>query len=316
VNDNQPPAKGGPPDFREIPTVATNKDGVIGVAWYDYRDDPTHTCWKQYFTASLDGGNTFLPNAAVSSQPSCPAKGALSPSVYVWNTSPYFDDTLPSLDAAAGQETSLESFALEQEISLNRAIREQAEKVGQPRIDVTFDHDRNLWPGHYTGLTADSNGVFHALWSDRRNAPIQQLFTATIQIGSGSAPAAPTTHEADVTKLVQLVGQTATYDAAKHETTFELQVRNISQQTIYGPLRVRITGVGSFAGHPTAAIVNADGGTKNEPAWDFSKLLGWSGQLRSGMISEAKKVTVRTGEETGLDANMNFAVNGQLAPSQ
>jgi hypothetical protein len=310
INDNAPTAKGGPVDYREIPVVATNKDGVIGIAWYDYRDDPTHTCWKQYFSASLDGGQTFLPNVAVSSQPSCPAKGSLSPSVYVWNTSPYFDDTLPSLDEN-NEETSLESLQFEQELSLKRALRDEGAKIGKPRIDVTFDHDRNLWPGHYTGLTADSNGVFHALWSDRRNAPVQQLFTATIEIGNGADPA-PATHETDVTKLVQLVGETATYNAGTHETTFEMQLRNISDQTIYGPLRVRITGIGAYSGHPTAVIVNADGGTK-EPSWDFSKLLGWSGRLGPGMASEAKKVVVRTSEETGLDADINFEVMGQVA---
>jgi hypothetical protein len=309
INDNPLAVQSGPLDFREIPVVTTNKDGVIGIAWYDHRDDPTHICWKQYFSASLDGGNTFLPNVAVSSQPSCPAKGALAPSVHAWNTSPYFDDTLPSLDMR-DVGTSLEELALEQELSFKRALREEEEKIGKSRIDVTFNHDRNLWPGHYTGLTADSNGVFHAFWSDRRDSPIQQIFTATIEIDNVSA-SIPATHEADVTKMIQVIGENATYNAATHETTFGVQLRNISDQTIYGPLRVRITGIGAYGGHPAAVIVNADGSTK-EPSWDFSKLLGWSGRLGPGMASEVKKVTVRTSEETGLDAGLNFAVVGQL----
>src|SRR5581483_8185741 len=100
LNDNPPPAEGGPPDFRMTPVVAVNKDGVVGVAWYDRRDDPTRRCWKQYFTASTDGGATFIPNAAISSAPSCPDKDA-APTVYVSNAGPEIDDTLPSQDELA-----------------------------------------------------------------------------------------------------------------------------------------------------------------------------------------------------------------------
>jgi len=49
-----------------------NKDGVIGVSWLDGRDDPTGRCYGVYFTASLDGGDTFLPPSRVSTTPSCP----------------------------------------------------------------------------------------------------------------------------------------------------------------------------------------------------------------------------------------------------
>jgi hypothetical protein len=54
------------------PAIAVNADGVVGVAWYDRRNDPTNKCFEIFFTASLDGGATFLPNARVSTVKSCP----------------------------------------------------------------------------------------------------------------------------------------------------------------------------------------------------------------------------------------------------
>jgi photosystem II stability/assembly factor-like uncharacterized protein len=51
------------------PSIAVNKDGVIGVSWYEIHPK---NCFDVYFTASLDGGKTFLPEVKVSSATSCP----------------------------------------------------------------------------------------------------------------------------------------------------------------------------------------------------------------------------------------------------
>jgi hypothetical protein len=52
--------------------MAVNHQGVLGLTWYDARHDPAGKCFRLYFTASLDGGKSFLPNASVSDAPSCP----------------------------------------------------------------------------------------------------------------------------------------------------------------------------------------------------------------------------------------------------
>jgi len=57
---------------RRNPMIAVNKDGVVGVSWLDTRNDPDNKCYNLYFSASSDGGNTFLPNVRVSSEKSCP----------------------------------------------------------------------------------------------------------------------------------------------------------------------------------------------------------------------------------------------------
>src|SRR5579859_3772720 len=62
------------------PSIAVNKDGVIGVSWYEIHDK---NCFDVYFTASVDSGKTFLPEVRVSRATSCPDtlqnKGAFDP---------------------------------------------------------------------------------------------------------------------------------------------------------------------------------------------------------------------------------------------
>lgn len=65
-------AAAGEVAFRRPPAVAVNRDGVVGVTWYERRTDGDRQCQHLYFTASLDGGKTFLPEVRVSSAPSCP----------------------------------------------------------------------------------------------------------------------------------------------------------------------------------------------------------------------------------------------------
>jgi len=69
--------------FVQNSVIAVNRNGVVGVAWYDARNDRrqyrgTSRCQEIFFTASLDGGQTFLPEVKVSSAENCsdtPANG-------------------------------------------------------------------------------------------------------------------------------------------------------------------------------------------------------------------------------------------------
>jgi hypothetical protein len=60
----------------ETPAVAVNDRGIAGIAWYDTRRDLRGECYDLYFTASVDGGATFLPEVRVTSEPSCPKASA------------------------------------------------------------------------------------------------------------------------------------------------------------------------------------------------------------------------------------------------
>lgn len=60
------------------PMLAINNAGVVGPSWYDARDDASGKCFKLYFTASVDGGQTFMSNVPVSDVASCPDTAANS----------------------------------------------------------------------------------------------------------------------------------------------------------------------------------------------------------------------------------------------
>jgi len=66
VNDDH---DDGPHHNHLNPMIAVNASGVIGIAWYDRRDAADNLGYSVRFTASLDGGETFLPSVLVSSQP-------------------------------------------------------------------------------------------------------------------------------------------------------------------------------------------------------------------------------------------------------
>ncbi|HVT14735.1 MAG TPA: hypothetical protein VHQ90_00960 [Thermoanaerobaculia bacterium] len=57
------------------PAIAVDGAGVVGLAWYDTRLDPGGECFDVYFSASLDGGKSFLPNVRVTPETSCPQAG-------------------------------------------------------------------------------------------------------------------------------------------------------------------------------------------------------------------------------------------------
>lgn len=59
------------PGMRRTPTVAVNHRGEVLAAWLDPQDDPDRACWRLLAAASVDGGETFLPPAAVSETAYC-----------------------------------------------------------------------------------------------------------------------------------------------------------------------------------------------------------------------------------------------------
>jgi hypothetical protein len=59
---------------QNTPGIAVSDDGILGASWYDRRNDPKDICFQEYFSASLDGGVTFLPNVVVREPATCTIK--------------------------------------------------------------------------------------------------------------------------------------------------------------------------------------------------------------------------------------------------
>jgi hypothetical protein len=48
------------------PWLVVNEDGVVLLIFYDQRDDPNHYLFNAYFSASFDGGETYITNMRIS----------------------------------------------------------------------------------------------------------------------------------------------------------------------------------------------------------------------------------------------------------
>jgi photosystem II stability/assembly factor-like uncharacterized protein len=62
------PTDNAPADTTDqfMPTLAVNRDGVAGLLFYDRRDNPDNRAFYARFTASIDGGVTWLPSVRLS----------------------------------------------------------------------------------------------------------------------------------------------------------------------------------------------------------------------------------------------------------
>jgi hypothetical protein len=136
-----------------LPVVAVNKNGVVGIAWYDRRDSPDNYGWNARFTASNDGGDTFAPSVRVSSAP------------HTFNRKMFYEQ----IGAA------------------RKRARELKVKL-TPNIDSGAALGV-LASGQDTGaLVADANGAFHVIWLSNAQSRLKQLWTATVTVIEQTLP--------------------------------------------------------------------------------------------------------------------------------
>ncbi|HEX7957408.1 MAG TPA: sialidase family protein, partial [Pyrinomonadaceae bacterium] len=129
VNDDRPfaPPARGPDHF--MPTLAVNREGVVGVMWYDRRDNTDNFGWHTRFAASLDGGETFLPSVRVS---------------------------------GGGQSVTKGEWML-----FGLATQPEAASAGGLMLKFYADGSQ-FNGGHTAGMTTGRNGSFHPVWVDNR----------------------------------------------------------------------------------------------------------------------------------------------------
>lgn len=212
------------------PTVAVNKDGVVGVMWYEGFERADIQGYWVNFSASLDGGETWAPAVRVSEAPCV--------------------------------------FGGTEKIQVNGSASNDG---GRLRLQ--------LWPlvwrssGHTAGLAADAKGVFHAFWVDNRTG-ISQVWTAPVSV-SGHVYKYGAEEFADLDDLSNLVGidlVRTMFDKGTHNVSVTIQLKNVSDHTIAGPLKLRITTLRSDFGIPV--IYNAENGMSSEGAiLDLSDLV-------------------------------------------
>lgn len=261
------------------------------------------------FAYSTDGGQRFSANQRISSAVSCPPPQR-GPEAYVHNLSPYDDPNRPP-DSVANRLTTLQRTATLGPDFVRRARNEANKSLTNGRIIVSFDGSRNLFAGHYTGLASDRNGTFAAVWADRRSGR-QELYGARITLAPPAPPPANLA-DADVTNRVEVVTEAPVYDAAKSTVRLRLQVRNVSQQPVYGPVRLEIVGILNAAGQPTAERVDSAGTAVTSPDVSFAGKLGSPDMLVPREVSESVEIVLKLKPDVGFDTAVDFRVKGRVA---
>jgi hypothetical protein len=235
----RPEEDSGPDAF--LAMVSVNTNGTVGATWYDRREDPRNLDHRLRFSASLDGGESWLPSVPVS------------------------DERFVFKDPA--------------EYPAGGYVR----GGGRRARDPTDHFQVNVWPGprlyrgmnsgmgDYAAVAAGADGRFHAFWIDNRTG-VAQMYTAAITVNEepalhGSPELAQMNN---VSSFLEMQSTSSVWDAATQTLTVEYRFLNTSEETVAGPLIMRITRLRSDLGRPvlrgagirqrgTGAVVDLDG---------------------------------------------------------
>lgn len=209
------------------PMIAVNNEGIVGVAWFDTRDAKNQDSYNLYFTASIDGGQSFLPARRISSEPSFPA-GAR-------NLTPF----------------SAESNATAKATSL--------------RLRTSFGRWGD--GGDYMGFTADSEGIFHPFWIDSRTGTSQVWTCRITVNRIGKVPVENPKEKGlrkeSLNSKVIMVIDSPEYNTERQEAIIPIRLKNVSNDILYGPITVEVKNLADWTilnaenGKPaTGAIFN------------------------------------------------------------
>jgi len=165
--------------------------------------------------------------------------------------------------------------------------------------------------GHTVGFAAGAPGSFHPLWVDTRTGS-PQLWTAPVTVsGDVSVNGEPAlANLVDVTPDVRIRATNRWWMRESGRVEAELVLENMSQDTIRGPLFVRILSLTSDLG--IAGVVNSDGGGNAEGAfWDLTAYLE-DDILAPGARTQPKELAFTVDNLGALEIN-NYASTTSLA---
>jgi len=228
VNDDSGPVEDA------NPTIAVNNRGVVGVSWNDRRSHKDD-CYDLYFSASLDGGETFQPNVTSGRKPTCP----LAPGN--WK---------PSAKISAYPKT------------------EEGVSVEGQGLNVLMISTRFPGGGDTQGLDSDSDGVFHAAWIDGSSGVMEIAGTSFTVLGevhelqqSGR----------DVSTQIKLIANDCGFEWKSNSFSCRMHLENKSPLNVPGPFNVELQTV--RVNLNDFKVENADNHKPGEGAhWAFREL--------------------------------------------
>src|SRR5581483_11697632 len=129
----------------------------------------------------------------------------------------------------------------------------------------------------------DAGGLFHPFWIDNRTG-LPQIWTAQVAVNASAEKFGDPALNSytDVSGDVFLILGDARWDRSSSQVSFAATIRNTSKKAIYGPLKVRITGMRS----QLADSVDYSG---DSPVVDFTGTIP-GGALRPGQTTAPKRL--------------------------
>jgi hypothetical protein len=182
------------------PMISVNKDGAVAAMGYDTRSSRADDRFDLYLSASVNGGESFLPPVRVSTGSSFPRAGMnLTPATF-W-------------------------------------VERSAQSIKMTGISA---FSRWPHGGDYIGLTADAEGTFHPFWADSRDGVYQiYTCPVVVRIDPETHEAAPARLEpappslprikAALNDKVELVFDPARYDLSNGTATLFIRIKNASK---------------------------------------------------------------------------------------
>jgi hypothetical protein len=231
--------------------TAVNKDGVVGISWFDTRANSDGSVFDKYFATSIDGGQSFLPAVRVSTvsiHPHVPGNLVVMPSM-----SRKKDTVYLAFDRGGARL-----------------------ETGGDYMGLTTDTNgafHLLWPDTRTGAY-------------RLYTSAVRVDTSATRIATRSGPAA--TRELIGNEFAVLFDPTQ-YDDSTGELRVPLRIQNLSADPWYGPMTVRFD-VNPNAGQRGASDVRdypqiigaANGKTGPGAEFDFTSLMGTTTMIPPG----------------------------------
>ncbi|MGC2745451.1 MAG: sialidase family protein [Candidatus Angelobacter sp.] len=251
----RPGVNAGPDDF--MPSVAVNNKGVVGISWYDRRDSSDNLGWWVRFSASIDGGETFLPSVRAAKAPF-----ALDNNQELLVFPALSGGGLPADWGGGGP--------LETQLWIGR-----------------FDYTG----GDTAGIAADAAGIFHLFWIDNRTG-VPQIWTNTISVSAAVFPNGDPELAAleDVSEQIILEYNNVHYDRTSGTGGMDVRLRNASKVGL-SALRMRVLSLNSEAG--ALEIMDAENEARGSGAlFDFRALLKGK-TLKPGELTAPKRITFR-----------------------
>ncbi len=278
------------------PMCFVNREGVLGLMWFDTRASDKNDRYDLYFTASLDGGETFLPAVRVSSAPSFP-----------------------------GAEINLVPSHL---FGINRA--------GSINVRTLSAFTRWGDGGDYMGLTATADGLFHPFWADSRSKCFQIWTCAiAVRSGKEVVGHETTSGSQDVALAgkrkvllntqLELVYDPIRYDPASRVAILPVRLKNISEIPLQGPFFVKIKALfpedelkyvrPEWLNVPE--VLNASNREKGAGAeFDYSSSLRDFESLDPGALTEAVEWKFRFSNRLLTDFDLEIEILGFTSQEQ